>query len=438
MANDYFNTSGAPSPGSTGSSSVIRAEFAAIVAGFDKLPILAGSGGYFVVVNGGATGLTSTNVITASGADISIGGNLSVSGTLTAAGLEGFLPLTGGTLTGALSGTSAAFSGALSAGTAAFSGAVTSASTARFSSAVYGILGSRQGGAYGGAGPISTSDDLVLENTASAGISLLTPNTASCALRFCDPESNVAGGLTYTHSTDTLSFITNATARASINDIGQFLVNGAVYGSIGARVGGAYGGAGPSTSVNDMVIESNTNAGMSILTPGGFTGQIRFGNPANNAEGGIAYNHSTNTLSLISNAGTVFSSTGVGGSTISGTLTTNALTVNTDTATIGGLEIGYRNVPTLASAGTAAAVAVGRMYINTGNITLPNGVFAAGDVFMVYNNTGGDITLTQGSGLTLRLGGTASTGSRTLALRGLASVVYVASNQAIVTGAGVS
>lgn len=58
MANEYYNHGGAPSQGSNLSSSIIRAEFDAIVVGMNKLPALAGNAGKFVVVNTGSSGLT--------------------------------------------------------------------------------------------------------------------------------------------------------------------------------------------------------------------------------------------------------------------------------------------------------------------------------------------------------------------------------------------
>lgn len=60
MANDYYQDSGSPGTGAAGASSPMRAEFAAIEAGFDKLPALTGNAGKAVVVNGTGTGMTVT------------------------------------------------------------------------------------------------------------------------------------------------------------------------------------------------------------------------------------------------------------------------------------------------------------------------------------------------------------------------------------------
>jgi hypothetical protein len=62
MSNDYFNASGSPSTGSTASSAVIRAEYTAIQAAFDKLAALTGNGGKLLRVNAGGTAQEALNL----------------------------------------------------------------------------------------------------------------------------------------------------------------------------------------------------------------------------------------------------------------------------------------------------------------------------------------------------------------------------------------
>lgn len=59
MPNEFFNASGTPSTGSSGSSAPIRSEFSAISSAFDKLPVLSGSASRIVAVNSTGTGLES-------------------------------------------------------------------------------------------------------------------------------------------------------------------------------------------------------------------------------------------------------------------------------------------------------------------------------------------------------------------------------------------
>ena len=76
--------------------------------------------------------------------------------------------------------------------------------------------------------------------------------------------------------------------------------------------------------------------------------------------------------------------------------------------------------------------------ILSGGVTVPSGVFAVGDAVSIYNNSGSSQTITQGISVTLRLAGSASTGNRTLSQYGLCTILCVASNTFVVSGAIIS
>lgn len=78
MANDFYNSSGAPGQGSPGSSAAIRAQFTALASAFDKLPTLTGNGGKFTRINDGGTGMASSSVLSESGSSVLISGSLGV------------------------------------------------------------------------------------------------------------------------------------------------------------------------------------------------------------------------------------------------------------------------------------------------------------------------------------------------------------------------
>jgi hypothetical protein len=65
-------------------------------------------------------------------------------------------------------------------------------------------------------------------------------------------------------------------------------------------------------------------------------------------------------------------------------------------------------------------------------------VFAIGDTVTIYNDSATAQTITQGASVTMYLVGTATTGNRTLAQRGLCTVLCVASNTFVVTGGGLT
>ena len=76
--------------------------------------------------------------------------------------------------------------------------------------------------------------------------------------------------------------------------------------------------------------------------------------------------------------------------------------------------------------------------ITSGGVTLNSGVFSAGQSVTIYNNSSSSQTITQGTSVTLRQTVTGLTGNRTLAGYGLCTILCIASNQFVITGAGLS
>ena len=73
-----------------------------------------------------------------------------------------------------------------------------------------------------------------------------------------------------------------------------------------------------------------------------------------------------------------------------------------------------------------------------GNITINPNVFSTGDMITILNDTGGNITIIQGSSFSLINSADASTGNRTLAQRGMATILLNAQNQGYISGSGLS
>lgn len=98
-------------------------------------------------------------------------------------------------------------------------------------------------------------------------------------------------------------------------------------------------------------------------------------------------------------------------------------------------QFGFRRLrPASINSGTPVAKDSDSCIYANGAVTLPPNVFVIGDVLAIYNNTGSGLTITQGVGLTLRLAGSASTGDRTLAQRGLATVLFISATEAVISG----
>ena len=115
--------------------------------------------------------------------------------------------------------------------------------------------------------------------------------------------------------------------------------------------------------------------------------------------------------------------------------------VATTSSITGGTLVGaHGRAPTNTQGSTYTLVLgdAGKVVRASGNVTLDQNVFAEGDIVWIYNDTSGDITLIQGSSVTLRLGGDAGTGTRTIAQRGVCTLLNLAADHAVAGGVGVS
>ena len=124
--------------------------------------------------------------------------------------------------------------------------------------------------------------------------------------------------------------------------------------------------------------------------------------------------------------------------TFTGTLNAAAITASgAITDSIGNV----REVPENAKSGAYVLIASDSgKYINitTGGVTVNASIFTSGQSVTIYNNSASSQTITQGTGVTMYLVGTATTGNRTLAQRGLCTVFCVASNTFVITGGGLT
>ena len=75
---------------------------------------------------------------------------------------------------------------------------------------------------------------------------------------------------------------------------------------------------------------------------------------------------------------------------------------------------------------------------NAATITIPQNVFSAGDMISIFNVSGGDNTITQGTGTTLYNTADGSSGNRTLAAKGVCTIVCTSTNEFIISGSGLS
>ena len=88
---------------------------------------------------------------------------------------------------------------------------------------------------------------------------------------------------------------------------------------------------------------------------------------------------------------------------------------------------------------TLVATDAGKFIRRTGgNVTIPDDVFATGDMVTILNDDSSSMTITAGTGFSLYNTSDAATGNRTLAGRGMCTLYFILANEAYISGAGLS
>ena len=132
--------------------------------------------------------------------------------------------------------------------------------------------------------------------------------------------------------------------------------------------------------------------------------------------------------------GNITGSLTVGGSITAGTTIAAGTTVSDSIGNV-------RNIPQNSQTSSYVLVATDNgkcINITTGGVTVPSGIFSSGNTIAIYNNSSASQTITQGTSVTLTLAGFGTTGNRSLALYGVASILCTGSNTFVITGQGLS
>jgi hypothetical protein len=115
----------------------------------------------------------------------------------------------------------------------------------------------------------------------------------------------------------------------------------------------------------------------------------------------------------------------------------SANTASTLTQTLPGTDavtLGYLNIPSSSTTGTLVAADVGKFLPLAATIIIPASIFAAGDVVSLYNNTSGTLTITCSAVTTKIAGSNTTVTSATLAIRGVATVLFIDATNCVLTG----
>jgi len=206
--------------------------------------------------------------------------------------------------------------------------------------------------------------------------------------------------------------------------------------AIGAEAGGNSQGtnsiaigfrAGRANQANNSIVLNGTGANLNNTTANSFVvAPIR--NTSGNA-GILQYNDGTKEVSYSSN--------------ITGNLNVIGGNISGNTA---GFTIGYRDIPQVSFAGntTISTTDAGKHFYSTQStnyiLTIANNAsqgFAVGAAITIVNQGTGNITIAQGSGVSLYLAGNATSGNRTLTTFGMATLMKVATDTWFINGSEV-
>lgn len=376
---------------------------------------------------GTVNGLTLTGTVTGSGS-ITLGGTLS--GVSLTTQVSGTLPIGNGGTNATTAGDARTNLGATTVGGNMFTLTNPSAVTfPRFNADnTISALDAATFRSAIGAGTSSTTGTVTSVSFTGGIVSVATATTTPALT-----VAGTSGGIPYFSSATTWATSAALTANAIV-------------------VGGGAGAAPATVTTGTGVVTAlgvNTGTAGAFVVNGGALGTPSSGTLTNctfptlnqNTTGSAATLTTARTLTIGSTGKTFNGSANVSwtlgeiGAAASGA-NTDITSLNNST-TINSVTIGYRSIPRSTTASTAAVGDVGKCIAVTAGITIPNSTFAAGDAVSIYNDSASSITITA-SVATLRLAGTAFTGNRTLAARGMATVWFNSATEAIISGSGVT
>jgi len=151
--------------------------------------------------------------------------------------------------------------------------------------------------ASSGIAPHVSADEIAIENSANAGISILSGNSNEGAIYFGDNGDNDIGRIRYSHSSNSMDFLVNASIRATINSAGNVGIGGV-----------------PATVNQRLFIEGNNSAlimaeikniggpsALQITANNGTDARVVFGDLADNGRGRIIYSNSDESMQFAVN-----------------------------------------------------------------------------------------------------------------------------------------
>jgi hypothetical protein len=372
------------------------------------LPANAGSNGQVLTTDGTGSLSWTTPASTYGNSNVTtllaaFGSNtISTTGTITSGNITGGNVLTGGLISATGNITSL---GNIAGGNVLATGTVSAAS---YIGSVVSVTANITGGNILTGGLISATGNITSAGNISGGniIGTFVSPGANTQIIFNDAGvENATAGFTFNKTTNAVA--TTGTVSATANITGGNLLTGGIVSATGSITTAA------NLSVNGGVI-STTAATANV------------------------FNVTPTTVNIGAGA-----STGVNIGNASGLVT---LSGNVQGST-NGFAIGYRDIPqvTFSANATIVLTDAGKHYYSTSSsnlvMTIANSTsanFAVGAAINLINQGTGTITVAQGSGVTMYLAGNSTSGNRTVASYGVATIQKVATDTWFIVGVGIT
>lgn len=188
----------------------------------------------------------------------------------------------------------------------------------------------------------------------------------------------------------------------------------------------------------DLTVRSgNVYAGAIVFSANG-NGFVLQGNSSTNT---MVVNSSAVTYNLTVTYSTVnAASFAVGSNFVANTTTLNANGFVANSTGVYDSSDNLRSIPVSAKSTSYVLTSSdnGKTVSTNAGVTVNGAVLTTNQIFTVFNNSSANITITIGTGGTMYQAGTANTGNRTLQQYGVATILMVASNTFVISGAGLS
>jgi hypothetical protein len=190
-----------------------------------------------------------------------------------------------------------------------------------------------------------------------------------------------------------------------------------------------------SSGDTELMVMRDSNCKAAIVTDSASDCELNFGDESDLDVGGLIYRHVDDSLIFKVNGAQPARFLANGNMGIGVSAPAEKLEV---AGTVKATAIAAPAVTQASGAQTLAASDMNNSIVSTGDVTVNGSVGSAGDVVIVYNNTAGNISIIDGTITTMRLDGTTTTGTRTVAPRGMAFIFFISSSEVVVGGKSVT